>query len=44
MRGSATHATFSGLTHISAGAELTVLGENRALEPTSDAFEDDFEP
>ena len=43
MRGSATHATFSGLTHIAAGATLTVLGENRTLPLDNGGFADDFD-
>jgi hypothetical protein len=43
MRGSATHATFSGLTHIAAAAKVTVLGENRALPLKNDGFADDFD-
>ena len=43
MRGSSAHATFSGLTHIDAGAKLTVLGENRTLPLKNGGFEDDFD-
>jgi hypothetical protein len=43
LRGTKTHATFSGLTHIAAGASASVLGENRTLAIKNDAFEDDFD-
>jgi hypothetical protein len=43
MRGSATHATFSGLTHVADGATVTVLGEDRTIELTENGFEDDFD-
>jgi hypothetical protein len=43
MRGTASHATFSGLTHIAAGASANVLGENRKLSITGNGFSDDFD-
>ena len=42
MRGSPTHAAFSGLTRIPAGATVTVLGESRDITLGNDGFEDDF--
>jgi hypothetical protein len=42
MRGSATQATFSGLTKIPAGAVVEVLGENRTLSLSGNSFQDDF--
>ncbi len=44
MRGTATHATFSGLTNIPAGAQAEVIGENRQIPITGAAFQDDFSP
>jgi hypothetical protein len=42
MRGTATHAKFSGLTGVPSAANATVLGENRTVTVSGGAFEDDF--
>jgi hypothetical protein len=42
MRGSATRATFSGLTNIGAGAVVEVLGEGRTIALSGNSFQDDF--
>lgn len=42
MRGSPTHATFSGLTNLAASAAVEVLGENRTIVMSADSFQDDF--
>ncbi len=42
MRGTGTHATFSGLTNIPAGAQADVIGESRQIAISGAGFEDDF--
>ncbi len=42
MRGSPTKATFSGLTHLAAGAAVEVIGENRTIALSGNSFQDDF--
>jgi len=42
MRGSATHATFSGLTNLGAATAVEVLGESRTLPLSGNSFQDDF--
>jgi hypothetical protein len=42
MRGSPTHATFSGLTNVRAGAVAEVIGENRTITLSANSFQDDF--
>ena len=42
MRGSPTHATFSGLTKIPVNAVVEVLGEGRTIALSGNSFQDDF--
>jgi len=42
MRGTATHATFGGLTNLPPGAQAVVIGESRQIPISGAAFEDDF--